>query len=429
MKRSTAIVAAIVVVAVIIVAAVGVMLLDSQGGLDSDRGSGATDGRPSGPEGTVNAAMINIGTNESNASAYDDLMEEFDETSDAIENPDALCQVAVTNNRSEEIKLNAANFSATLDNGNEVQALNTNIVTVESNTTIYLVLGFQTDNDMISKVNYKGDVDLEMPINGDNGEDLGTPKTMEAPENLTEMSDLEFESPDSWTITNGSISPMLLNFNDDENVVLALVVGTNNGSEEVKLEASDFWLDLGNDTWSQAEGNRNHNVVTTLQPDVSKAFLVGFRVNETVSPTAIQYWPDQNSNETVTIDIDPKQPSDSPSSVWIYKVWDEKNASEQNNQTSMNNQTGENQTQQSAQNDEYRLFVALNDSDNTSTSNINLKGWSEKQGLISANTTESNRTNGTAYVFELKKGDDINLLQYEDGGQTRYLWLRPLVLI
>ena len=54
-------------------------------------------------------------------------------------------------------------------------------------------------------------------------------------------------------------------------------------------------------------------------------------------------------------------------------------------------------------------------------------GWSMKEGLIAANTTQSNVTNGTVYVFDLAKGDDITLLQYNDGGQTRYLWVRPVV--
>ena len=49
------------------------------------------------------------------------------------------------------------------------------------------------------------------------------------------------------------------------------------------------------------------------------------------------------------------------------------------------------------------------------------------EGPIEAQAEQSNRTNGTVFVFDLERGDDITLLSYEEGGQTRYLWIRPVV--
>ena len=404
MKRSTAIVAAIVVVAVIVAAAVGVMLLSPPGG-SGDNGPGDTpDGRPSGPEGTVNGAVVNIGTNESNASAFDDMMEEFQNTSDAVEEPDALCQVAVTNNQTENVELNCANFTATTSDG-EVQALNRNIITVEPNTTVYVVLGFQTNGTLITGIAYTGNVEFDMSVMSAFEEELGPTTMMEAPEDLTTITNLTFESPTSWTLTNGSMSPMPVFFDEGENMILAVVIGTNNNTTEMDLAPANFWLDLGNGTWVQAEEGRNHNIVNTLEPDTTKAFMIGFRVNETVSPTAVHFWPDQSSNATVMFQIDPQQPPQQPASLSLFKVWNEEN----------NNTTG------------TRLFVALNESGDTPAGDITLTGWSMKEGRIQAQAEQSNRTNGTVFVFDLASGDDVTLLSYEDGGQTRYLWIRPVV--
>ncbi len=408
MKRSTAIVAAIVAVAVIVAAAVGVMLLNPGGDSGGDQGPGTTpDGRPSGPEGTVNGAVVNIGMNESNASAFDELKRDFDNTSDAVEEPDALCQVAITNNQTESIKLDCSNFSATLREGGEVQSLNRNMVTVESNTTAYLVLGFKTNGSLITEITYKGDVKIgKMSVMSGLQQKLGPIVMMKAPENLTEIDNLTFESPSAWMITNGSMnSPMLLFFMKNESVILAVVIGTNNNTTAVTLAPTNFWLDLGNGTWVQAEGGRNNNLMKTLEPNSTKPFLLGFRVNETVMPTSIVFWPDQKSNQTVTFAISPQQPPQEPGRLALNKIWDEKS----------NNTTGS------------RLFVSLNDTSGAPSGNVALMGWSMKEGLIEANTTHSNMTNGTVYVFDLAKGDDITLLQYNDGGQTRYLWVRPVV--
>lgn len=405
MKRSTAIVAAIVVVAVIVAAAVGVMLLNPPGG-SGDNGPGDTpDGRPGGPEGTVNGAVVNIGTNESNASAFDDLMVDFQNTSEAVEEPDALCQVAITNNQTEDMELDCANFTATTVDGEEVQALNRNIIIVESNTTVFVVLGFQTNGAFITQIAYSGEVEFDMSVLSDLEEELGPIVMMEAPENITAIENLTFESPNSWRITNGSMSPMPLFFDEGENVILAVVIGTNNMTEDVELEAGNFWLDLGNGTWVQAEERRNHNIVSTLEVDTTKAFMIGFRVNETASPTAIHYWPDQSSNETVMFQIAPQPPPQEPGSLSLFKIWNEQS----------NNTTG------------TRLFVALNESGDTPAGDITLMGWSMMEGPIEAQAEQSNRTNGTVFVFDLERGDDITLLSYEEGGQTRYLWIRPVV--
>ena len=405
MKRSTAIVAAIVVVAVIVAAAVGVMLLSPPGG-SGDNGPGDTpDGRPSGPEGTVNGAVVNIGTNESNASAFDDMMGVFQNTTNAVGEPDALCQVAVTNNQTENVVLNCANFTATTSDGKEVKALNANNITIEPNTTAYFVLGFKTNGTLITGISYTGNVKFDMSVMSKFKMDLGPTTMMQAPENLTAIDNLTFESPNSWTISNGSMSLMPLFFDEGEKMILAVVIGTNNNTTAVDLAPTNFWIDLGNGTWVQAEDGRNNNIVKTLEPDSAKAFMIGFRVNETVSPTAIYYWPDQSTNATVMFQIDPQQPPQQPASFSLFKVWSEEN----------NNTTG------------TRLFVGLNDSGDTPASGITLNGWTMKEGRMEAQTTQSNRTNGTVFVFDLSKGDTVTLLSYQDGGQTRYLWIRPVV--
>lgn len=401
MKRNTAIVAAIVAVVVIVAAAVGVMLLNPFGD-SGDQGPGdVPGGRPGGSEG-VSGAVVNIGTNESNASAFDELIEEFQNTSEAVEEPDALCQVAITNNQTEEIELDCSNFTATLIGGGEVQSLNRNVIIIGPNSTVYVVLGFQTNGSLINAISYTGDVELGITAMSEFEEELGPMVMMEAPENITEIENLTFESPSAWTITNGSMSPMPLFFNEDEVVILALVIGTNNQTSAIDIEPGDFWLDLGNGTWVQAEEGRNHNLVRTLEPDTAIPFMVGFRLNATVTPSAIYYWPDQDSNQTVRFEIDPQQPPQEPRRITVSMVWDERNETA------------------------TRLFVALNDTGDT-PGDVSLMGWSMKDGLIAAETTESNITNGTVYVFELQRGDDITLLQYEDAGQTRYIWLRPVV--
>ena len=359
-----------------------------------------------GPEGTVNGAVVNIGTNESNASAFNELMGDFQNASDAVKEPDALCQVAITNNQTESIKLDCGNFSATLREGGEVQSLNRNMVTVEPNTTVYLVLGFKTNGSLITEITYKGDVNIgKMSVMSGLQQKLGPIVMMKAPENLTEINNLTFESPSSWMITNGSMnSPMPLFFKENESVILAVVIGTNNNTTAVNFAPTNFWLDLGNGTWVQAEGGRNNNLMKTLEPNSTNSFLLGFRVNGTVTPNAIIYWPDQSSNQTVRFAISPQPLPQEPGRLSLSKVWDEKS----------NNTTGS------------RLFVAVNDTSGQG-GEVPLMGWSMKEGQLTAETTQSNRTNGTVYVFNLTKGDDITLLSYQDGGQTRYLWIRPVV--
>ena len=403
MKRSTAIVAAIVAVIIIVAAAAGVMLLNPGGETGSDQGAGTVpETRPIGPEGTVNGAVINIGTNWSNASAFAELMGAFNATSKSVKDPDALVQVAVTNNKTEDIMLDCANFTAKLDNGSEVQALNANSVTVEPNVTAYIVLGFQTNETNIVSVNYPGDNKLSMTVQSKMDRMLGTPKMMQAPENLTMIDNLTFQALRAWTVEQGDYSPMPLYFNESEKMVLVLVAGQNNNTTAMDLKPSSFWIDLGNGTWVQAEMTKNHNLPKSIQSDSNMAFLVGFRVNETTNPVAVYFWPDQASNRTVNFSISPQPAPEQTGGLMLSKVWTE---------------TGNNTTT-------IRVELMSTGADQAA---VTLRGWSMKEGSVNAMMGQPDNATGMVYVFELKKGDDILLLQYEHGGQTGYLWLRPLL--
>jgi len=408
MKRSTAIVAAVLAVIVVVAAIAGALLLSNQGGDSGGNGGNVPDdGIPSGPEGSVNGAVINVALNQSNASAYDELLAIFNSFADSVEDPDALVQIAVSNNMTEDVELNLANFTATTEDG-QVQALNTNVVTIEPNTTAYMVLGFQAEGNNITAVAYGGDdIELsEMSVQSAIDRELAPPVMMEAPTNLTEISNLTFEALSTWRIAQGDLSPMPLFFNESENVILALVAGQNNNTTAMTLSPESFWLDLGNGTWVQAEETKNHNLPDAIEPDTTEVFLIGFRVNQSANPSAIHFWPDQSTNATVMFTVMPQQAPDQPGNLAVSKVW----------MGQSNNTTGN------------TLFVELVNLDGGEE--VELSGWSVMEGAVTAevaNATGGREINGTVYAFELDDGDRITVLQYEEDGQTRFLWLRPLV--
>lgn len=410
MKRSTAIVAAVLAVVVVVAAIGGWWLLNNPPGDSGGNGGGTIpdDTIPSGPEGSVNGAVINVALNQSNASAYDELLASFNSFADSVEDPDALVQIAVSNNMTEDIELNLANFTAGTDGDEDVQALNTNIVTIEPNTTAYAVLGFQASGANLTSVTYTGDdIELaEMTIQSEIDRELMPPMMMEAPTNLTQIDNLTFEAQSAWRIEQGGLSPIPLYFNESENVILALVVGQNNNTTAMELSGSSFWLELANGTWVQAEETKNHALPSALEPETTKPFLIGFRVNSTVDdPQTIHFWPDQGSNATVSFDIMVEQAPEEPGGLAVSKVWS----------APSNNTTG---------NVMYVELVSTGDG----PQDVEVRGWALREGQVNGQAGgQGNNTTGSVYTFELDSGDRLQLLQYEDGGQTRYLWLRPLV--
>ena len=98
------------------------MLLNPGGETGSDQGAGTVpETRPIGPEGTVNGAVINIGTNWSNASAFAELMGAFNATSKSVKDPD---QYRSSQQQDGGHYAGLYQLTAKLDNGSEVQALN-----------------------------------------------------------------------------------------------------------------------------------------------------------------------------------------------------------------------------------------------------------------------------------------------------------------
>lgn len=405
MRRSTAIVA-IVVVAVVIIAAAGAILLlapDLLGGGDQQNGT-VPDTRPTGPEGSINGAVVNVGSDNATASPYPELLEEFNDTANATQEPDALAVVAITNNMTQQVVLNLSNFTAVLQNGSSVTALNNNQVTVYSNMTVYIILGFSANITNITNIQYSGDVEFELPMADVSMPEMPEPPMMQdVPQNISEDENLTLSVLRAWTIGPGENAPLPLAFMENRSVVLVLATMNNTNESAISPSAQDFWLELDNGTVVQADQAFNHNLPASIRPDRSVPFLLGFRVNETVEPQALYYWPDQGDTGAVA-NITNVTEDAAQNRVMLQRVWDE----------------GENQS--------YRILINLVPREGEDANISQVQAWSLMEGLVEGEEVQNETIqDGQVYAFSLEEGDDIVLVQYQSDGETRYLWVRPVV--
>ena len=417
MKTRNAIIAVVIVV-VVIAAAAGAFILMNPGttpSSDQGGGGGSTDIRPSGPEGSINSVLINLaGTNDTNASALSELREEFNSSQRNISLPDALAKIAVTNNMTSMVELDCANFTATLENGSKVKALNNNTEQLDVNQTDFLVLGFRVNGTNITGIDYaKGNISFSVNWNWKPQKGLSQPVFETAPnQTLSPVDNVTFESLQAWTIGLNGSSPIALQFLN-RSMVLVLMTCTNNNTSALNLKASDFWLDLGNGTWVQGEDKLNNNVPTTVEVNTTVPFLIGFRGTADAMPTSVAYWPGKAS-DGMMIPIQLTQPSTEGPFVVLKKIWEQNATGNQTNTTPVM----------------VQLWVIGEGANATDLTGIT--GWTLRNGTLTGTVVrdEGNNITGKGKLvtvrFDIAAGDDLTLLSYESGGMTKYVWLRPL---
>jgi hypothetical protein len=426
MRRRSATIAAVVVIIAIIAVAVGAIWWMNPGWNFGRTGGSqqASDSiLPSGPEGSVNGVVADAsGTNESNASGLADLQAEFNATSGATQAPDALAKVAVANNRTDDITLNTHNFAAKLENGSSVQALNTAQVTIPPNTTELIVLGFVTNGANITSISYSDDnvsftpvwTKVAVPT-------LPEPVIRSAPNGTLNASDnVTFAEVNAWRVQKGGWAPMSARF-DNQSMVIALLTVTNNRTGELALNPNDFWLDMGNGSWVQADQRANNNVPKTVGINTTMPFLLGFRGVENVTPAAIYYWP---ANGT-TGDRIPLALNQTPSGneLVLFRV---------GNSVSM---PGATNASGNATGNNLVVMDLLVVGDGASSAGLSgVKAYTLNHGQVDGiviPTTDQNLSSTNASLhrvaFNLDKGDQITMVTGQVNGEPRYVWLRQLV--
>ncbi|MBI0583997.1 MAG: hypothetical protein ISF22_07195 [Methanomassiliicoccus sp.] len=420
MKRRNAMIAAVIGVVIIAAAAGGFLLMNPSTNTANVESQGSNDIRPTGPAGSVSGMEINTATmNRSNASAFTELRAEFNATP-VRTIPDTLVKVAVTNNHGDNITLNCSNFTAVLDNGNSTNALNNDTITIASNATWFFVLGFMTNGTNISSIGYD-DGNISFPVDlGPQGEvDIPPIVTMEAPTgNMTSIKDLNFTTLAAWNISMGEESPMPLRFINGS-VVLALVAVTNNNTTSVSLSPSDFWLDGGNGTWVQADVRFNNNVPTELGNNTTIPFLLGFRLAENMTAGNMYYWPGQGNMSNV-IPLERSELPKDPRALALRGIWDVNTTMDANRSSMNGNQTNmTNMTTLAIQ-----LMALGNDTVASDFSNFTI--WTMHNGTMKVIPVNSSDDRNITMMVDMKKGDNVTLLSYSVGGDTRYIWLRSL---
>lgn len=387
---------------------------------------GSNDIRPTGPAGSVTAVEINSAVmNRSNASAFTELAAEFNVTPDVSGIPDLVMKVAVINNRADNLTLNGSGFTATLDNGSSTMALNNFSVTVEPNVTVFPVLGFRTNGTNVTSVNYSsGSITFPVNLTFEN-------KSVLLPEAVTSMApsgdlmpakNLSFENLAAWNISLGGDSPMPVKFANGS-VVLALMTVENLNSTSLDLNASDFWLDVGNGTWVQSDIGVNNNIPSRLANNTTVPFLVGFRLAENMTSNgSVFFWPDR-SNIVSEIPLKMREIGNATPALALEAMWNNI-ATKANETLAMRSHATLNMTTNTSLNIE--LMVA---GDNVSASNVtNVTVWTLMNGPMNVTPMVSADNKSLNVTVPLQSGDRATLMSYTIGNETKYVWLRPLAL-
>lgn len=425
MKRRNTILAAVIGIA-IVAAAGGILLMNSGPNTADVASEGPNDIRPMGPAGTITSAEIISATIErSNASAFSELRAELNATSNTSEAPDFLMKVAVTNNRNSSVTLNGTGFMAVLDNGSKVQALNGRSIAIEPNETAFPVLAFRTNGSEVSSVSYSnGSITFSVNMTSQNvGGALPDVVTAKAPTgNLTVPDNLTFASLAAWNISANGSSPIELRLGNGS-AVLAVMTATNSNSSSAVLNATDFWLDVGNGTWVRGDARMNNNLPPQLANDTTVPFLIGFRLPENMTSNgSAYYWPGQGTT-VAKIPLKMENVTEGSSRLALWSMWSPdgtkgSNASGGNNTTAASN--GTNATTLNIE------LLAIGE--NASVSGISdVKVWTLKGGAISATPEIGQGGQGLNVTVNLTEGNGVTLVQYSAGGETHFVWLRPMV--
>jgi hypothetical protein len=423
MKRRNAILAAVIGIAIVAAAAGGILLMNSGSNTANVGSEGSNDIRPTGPAGTVSSVEISSATvNRSNASALADLVAEFNATPERSGTPDFLMKVAVTNNRMDNVTLNASGFVATLDDNSTARALNNMSMTIEPNVTVYPILGFMTNGTEVQSVGYSsGSISFSVERTFQSVNETSDMVTAKAPTgNLTPVEDLNFTDLAAWNISTGGYSPIPLMFSNGS-VTLALMTATNNNTTSIGLSATDFWLDVGNGTWVQAD-NRMNNLPSQLANGTTMPFLLGFRMADNMTVNgSVYYWPEQGEKAT-EIPLTSADMANETGGLTLKAMWNP-NGTAGSNATADGNRTdgssnGTNTTLQ------IELMVI---GENASASDISdMKVWTLNSGVMNATPVVSADNKSLNVTVNLAEGNDVTLLSYSVGNETKYVWLRSL---
>jgi hypothetical protein len=417
MKRRNAILAAVIGIAIVAAAAGGILLMNPGSNTANANNEGSSDIRPTGPDGTVSSVEISTATvNRSGASAFVELRDELNATFNISEVPDTLMKVAVTNNQMDNITLNLSGFVAVLDNDSSVKALNNMSMTVGPNVTVFPVLAFDTNGTAIKSVSYRdGSVSFSVTMTSESMKELPAIVTKEAPTgNMTPVANLTFTDLAAWNITRGRDAPVSLMFNNSS-MVLALLTVTNNNTDAVNLNASDFYLDIGNGTWLQGDIGLNNNVPSDLTNNTTVPFLIGFRLGDNMTSNGtVYYWPG-GGEQTSKIPLKMMDMTGIPD-LALDAMWN-------SNDTAQGNGTGND----TAANTTMLTIELIKVGNDVSASNItNVTVWTMKAGEMNV-TAENGTDNRTLNVtVKLDKDDNVTLLSYSSGNETRYIFLRSV---
>lgn len=391
---------------------------------------GSNDIRPTGPAGTVSAMEINSAMmDRSNASAFSELGAEFNATPEVSGVPDFVMKVAVTNNRADNVTLNSTGFVATLENDSTVKALNNMSLTIEPNATVFPTLGFETNGTMVKSVSYdNGSISFSVAMTFQDMEELPEMVTSKMPTgNMTEMENLSFTNLAAWNISVGGDSPMPLKFHNGS-VVLALMAAENTNATNISLMASDFWLDVGNDTLVQADLGLNNNVPRELANNTSVPFLIGFRLTENMTSNGtVYFWPNQSEFLT-QIPLEMMDRTNATPALALKSMMDlnatmDDRANDTN--ASSGNETDGNTSNASKVTSLNIELMAIGE--NATASEVtNVTVWTMRNGSMNATPEVGADNKSLNITVELEQGDKVTLLAYTIGDETKYILLRPL---
>ena len=426
MERRNTILAAVIGIAILAAAAGGILSISSGPNTADVTSEGQDDIRPMGPAGTITSAEVqSAAAGRSNASALSELRAELNATSNTTEEPDLLMKVGITNNRDSGVTLNATGFMAVLDNGSRAQALNDRDITIGPNETAFPVLAFRTNGCEVRSAGYsEGPVPFSISIvSQDAGGALPVMVTARSPSGcLTVPENLSFASLAAWNITANGSSPIDLRLGNGS-AVLAVMAVTNKNASIAELKATDLWLDVGNDTWVRGDAGMNNNLPSFLGSDTTVPFLIGFRLSENMTASGkAYYWPDQGPT-AAEIPLRMESAAKGAAGLALWSIWGPGmksggNASDADNATAASDRTG-------AAMLKVRLLAI---GDNASVSGISgVRVWTLKGGAVNVTPAAGKDGRSLDVSLELAKGDVATLVQYEMGGETRFVWLRPLV--
>ncbi len=448
MKKRNAILAAVIGV-VIVAASAGVILTNPSllNTANTDR-----DGSSDMPTGAVVATEVNSATlNRSIASPFADLAAEFNATLNDSGAPDFVTKVAVTNNMESNLTLNASGFVAMLADGNSSRAIGNLSMTVEPNSTAFPVIGFMTNGTNVQAVNYSNG-SISFSVNGTFlGTDVDIPGMVlsSGPQgNTTEVRNLTFQGLAAWNISRGGYAPMPLMFNESTNgsVILALITATNLNTTDFNLTASQFWLDVGNGTWAQGDMLAN-NVPMQLKSNTTVPFLVGFRIADNMTTNGtIYFWPNQ-SQYLSQIQVDVMEIGNATPTLALKAIRQSANMTDDNgtaggnatsesaaNSTDAGNGTGSgaaNATANATSNATGTRTVMMElmaIGDNVTVADVTeITVWTLRNGSMSVSPQAGGDNQSLNITVDLEQGDEVTLLSFNIGGETRYVWLRPLV--